>query len=166
MLAPNLLPKAVPHDGPRLLLGLIVCLNRRVVEGLPPPDRASQARPSGSAFRERGPYPGHPRPVAPLQKRGGLLALRFFAPASLLPRPVLPEPAQPQGASPGARVVRSAAGLLRGSYGPFGSLPRDGYDPRPGHRESEGFSQGAVRRSGFLRAQRVEDGVGLRVQGG
>src|SRR5215208_788837 len=166
MLAPNLLPKAVPHDGPRLLPSLIVRLHRRVVEGLPPPECASQARPSGSAFRERGPYPGHPRPVAPLPQREGLLALRFFSPASLLPRPVLPEPAQPQGASPGARVVRTAAGLLRGSYGPFGSLPRDGYDPRPCHSEGEGFPQRAVLRSGFLRAQRVEDGVGLRLQGG
>jgi hypothetical protein len=130
------------------------------------PPSASQARPSGAAFRERGPYPGHPRPVALLSQRARLLAFRFLAPAPLLPRPVLPEPAQPQGASPGARVARSAAGLRRGSYGPFGSLPRDGHDPRPGHREGEGFPQRAVRRSGFLRAQRVEDGVGLRVQGG
>src|SRR5919107_3005717 len=139
MLAPNLLPKAVPHDGPRLLPALIVRLHRRVVEGLPPPDRASQARPSGSALRERGPYPGHPRPVvAPLSQREGLLEIRFFAPAPLLPRPVLPEPVQPQGASPGARVARSAAGLRRGSYGAFGSLARDGHDPPPGHREGEG----------------------------
>jgi hypothetical protein len=35
----------------------------------------------------------------------------------------------------------SAAGLRRGSYGAFGSLPRDGYDPPPGHREGEGFPQ-------------------------
>src|SRR5215203_7390364 len=104
MLAPNLLPKAVPHDGPRLLPYLIVRLHRRVVEGLPPPERAPQTRPSGSAFRERGPYPSHPRPVAPLSQRARLLAFRFFSPAPLLPRPVLPESAQPQGASPGARV--------------------------------------------------------------
>src|SRR5215218_10850071 len=78
MLVPNLLPKAVPHDGPRLLPYLIVRLHRRVVEGLPPPERASQARPSGSAFRERGPYPGHHRPVASLQKRARLLEIRFF----------------------------------------------------------------------------------------
>jgi Transposase DDE domain len=32
--------------------------------------------------------------VTPLHKREGLLALRIFAPAPLLPRPVLPEPAQ------------------------------------------------------------------------
>src|SRR5215217_7969560 len=37
MLAPNLLPKAAPHDRPRLLPGLIVRLHRRAVEGLPPP---------------------------------------------------------------------------------------------------------------------------------
>ena len=94
MLAPNLLPKAVPHDGPRLLPYLIVGLHRRVVEGLPPSEGASQARPCGSAFRGRGPYPGHPRPVASLQKRARLLAFRFFAPAPLLPRPVLPGSAQ------------------------------------------------------------------------
>src|SRR5215210_9164881 len=166
MLAPNLLPKAVPHDGPRLLPYLIVRLHRRVVEGLPPPERASQARPSGSAFRERGPYPGHPRPVASLQKRARLLAFRFFAPAPLIPRPVLPGSAQPAHPSSGAGVAPLAALLRRGSYGPFGSLPRDGHDPGAGHREGEGFAQRTVRRSGFLRAQCVEDGVGLRVQGG
>ena len=36
MLAPNLLPKAVPHSGSRLLLGLIVRPDRRLVEGRPP----------------------------------------------------------------------------------------------------------------------------------
>src|SRR5215210_3650997 len=149
MLAPNLLPKAVPHDGPRLLPSLIVRLHRRVVEGLPPPERASQARPSGSAFRERGPYPGHPRPVASLQKRARLLAFRFFAPAPLLPRPVLPGSAQPAHPSSGAGVAPLAALLRRGSYGPFGSLPRDGHDPGAGHREGEGFAQRTVRRSGF-----------------
>ena len=64
MLAPNLLLKLVPHSGSRLLLGLIVRIHRRVVEGLPPPECASQARPSRPPFRERGPYLGDPRPVA------------------------------------------------------------------------------------------------------
>jgi hypothetical protein len=100
MLAPNLLPKVVPHDGSRLLPRFIVRLHRRVVEGFPPPECSSQTRPSGPAFRERGPYPGHPRSVASLPQRARLLAFRFFSPAPLLPRPVLPEPAQPQGASP------------------------------------------------------------------
>src|SRR5215213_10011786 len=36
MLAPNLLPKAVPHSGSRLLLGLIVRPDRQLVEGRPP----------------------------------------------------------------------------------------------------------------------------------
>ena len=93
-LVPNLLPKAVPHDGSRLLLGLIVRARGRLVEGFPPPECASQARSSRSAFRKRGPYPGHPRPVASLPQRARLLALRFFAPAPLLPEVVLPEPAQ------------------------------------------------------------------------
>src|SRR5215211_5297813 len=58
MLAPNLLPKAVPHDGSRLLLGLIVRPRGRLVEGRPSLDRASQARSSRPPFRERGPHPG------------------------------------------------------------------------------------------------------------
>ena len=94
MLAPNLLPKAVPHDGSRLLLGLIVRPHRRLVEGRPSLDCPSQAWPSRPPFRERGLYPGHPRPVASLPQREGLLALRFFAPAPLLPHVVLPGPAQ------------------------------------------------------------------------
>src|ERR671912_2893349 len=36
MLAPNLLPKAVPHNGSRLLLGFIVRPDRRLVESQPP----------------------------------------------------------------------------------------------------------------------------------
>ena len=166
MLAPNLLPKVVPHDGSRLLLGLIVRARGRLVEGLPPLDRASQARSSRSAFRKRGPYPGHPRPVAPLSKRARLLALRFFAPAPLLPCPLLAEPAQPAHPSLGAGDAPLAAGLRRGSYGAFGGLPRDGHHPRPGHSEGEGFSQGAFRRSGFFRQERLQDRMGLRLQGG
>jgi hypothetical protein len=38
MLAPNLLPKVVPHDGSGLLLGLIVRARGRLVEGFPPPN--------------------------------------------------------------------------------------------------------------------------------
>src|SRR5215208_4291233 len=76
MLVPNLRPKVVPHDGSRLLLGLIVRARGRLVEGWPLLDRVSQARPSRSAFRERGTYPCHTRPVAALSQREGLLALR------------------------------------------------------------------------------------------
>src|SRR5215203_3184579 len=36
----------------------------------------------------------------------------------------------------------------------------------PGHREGEGFSQGAVCRAGHLREECLQDRVGLRVQGG
>ena len=45
----------------------------------------SAARTSCPAQRPGGPHPGDPRPVAPLPQREGLLALRFFAPALLLP---------------------------------------------------------------------------------
>jgi hypothetical protein len=60
----------------------------------PPFLGVTENRSACPAQRPGGPHPGHPRPVAPLQKREGLLALRIFAPAPLLPRPVLPEPAQ------------------------------------------------------------------------
>src|SRR5829696_9959261 len=76
MLAPNLLPKAVPHDGSRLLLGLIVRPRGRLVEGQPPLGHTSP-RPSRPPERPGGPYPGDPRPVASLQKRARLLALRM-----------------------------------------------------------------------------------------
>src|SRR5215217_4543590 len=93
MLAPNLLPKAVPHDGSRLLLGLIVRPGRRLVEGQPPLGH-TPPRPSRPPERPGGPYPGDPRPVASLQKRARLLALRMGAPAPLLPYVVLPRPTQ------------------------------------------------------------------------
>src|SRR5215210_6775001 len=111
MLAPNLLPKAVPHYGSRLLLGLIVRPRGRLVEGRPPLERASQARPSRPPFRERGPHPGDPRPVAALPQREGLLALRVGPPAPLLPYVVLPGTAQPAHPSPCARDARVAAVL-------------------------------------------------------
>ena len=85
MLVPNLRPKVVPHDGSRLLLGLIVRARGRLVARAPSPVSAQQARPSGPAVRIGSPHPRHPFPMAPLQKREGLLALRFFAPAPLLP---------------------------------------------------------------------------------
>jgi hypothetical protein len=143
MLAPNLLPKVVLHDGSRLLLGLIgTCSWTIGGRSISPLDRASQAWPSRPPFRERHPYPGHPRPVvASLPQREGLLALRFFAPASLLPYPLFAKPAQPAHPSPQAGVAPLAAGLRRGSYGAFGRLRRDGHDPRPCHREGEGFSR-------------------------
>src|SRR5829696_4341 len=84
MLVPNLRPKVVPHDGSRLLLGLIVRARGRLVARAPSPvSSAQQARPSGPAVRIGSPHPRHPFPMAPLQKREGLLALRFFAPAPL-----------------------------------------------------------------------------------
>ena len=48
----------------------------------------------------------------------------------------------------------------------FGRLSRDGHDARPGDREGEGFSQGTLLRAGHLREERLQDGVGLRLQGG
>src|SRR5215207_10817473 len=45
MLVPNLRPKVVPHDGSRLLLGLIVRARGRLVARAPSPVSAQQARP-------------------------------------------------------------------------------------------------------------------------
>jgi hypothetical protein len=59
MLAPNLLPKAVPHDGSRLLPCFIVRPHRRLVEGKPPLGHTSP-RPSRPPERLGGPDAGHP----------------------------------------------------------------------------------------------------------
>jgi hypothetical protein len=75
-----------------------------------------------------------------------------------------PGPVQPTRACPGARDARVTAGLRRGDCRAFSRLPRLGHDPDP--RDREGLPQGAVRRPSLLRAQRVEDRVGLRLQGG
>src|SRR5829696_7453716 len=165
MLAPNLLPKAVPHSGSRLLLGFIVCPGRRLVEGQPPLGH-TPPRPSRPPERPGGPDASDPRPVASLQKRARLLALRMGAPAALLPYVVLPRPTQPARPSPGVRVAPLAAGLRRGAFGAFGHLPRYGHDAHPCDGEGESFSQGAVRRPSELRTQRLQDRVGLRLQGG
>src|SRR5215212_1494100 len=115
MLAPNLLPKAVPHDGSRLLPCFIVRPHRRLVEGKPPLGHTSP-RPSRPPERLGGPDAGHPRPVASLSQREGLLALRMGAPAPLLPYVVLPRPTQPARPGPGGRVAPLAAGLRRGAF--------------------------------------------------
>src|ERR687898_543308 len=106
------------------------------------------------------------RPVAPLQERARFLALRSRAPAPLLPEALLPEPTQPQGALRGARIARLPACTGPNAPWRFGGLPRPGHHPHPGHREGKSFSQGAVRRTGHLREERLQDRVGLRVQGG
>src|SRR5215213_7654911 len=103
---------------------------------------ATENRSTGSAQRSGGHHPGHPRPVAPLQKRARLLALRPGAPAPLLPEVVLPEPAQSAPPSPCARVAPLAACPRRGALGAFGGPPRPGHDSDPGDREGKGFSQG------------------------
>ena len=164
MLVPNLLPKVVPH-GSRLLPRFIVRIRGRLVASKPPLDPAPTRSPRPSR-RLGGPHPGHPRPVAALSQREGLLALRLLAPASLLPDTVLPEPAQPQGTGPGARTARVAEGIGRGSLRPFGRLRRAGHDPHPGDREGEGISQGPLLRAGYLRQERFQDRVDLRLQGG
>src|SRR5215212_11536254 len=136
--------------GSGLLLGFIVRARRRLVEARARL-AASEDRSARPTHGPGGPYPGHPRPVAPLPQREGLLEIRPGAPAPLLPHVVLPEPAQSAHPSPGARDAPLAARLRPRARRAFGSLPRDGHHPHPGHREGEGFSPAALLRAGYLR---------------
>ena len=159
------LSKGWCRHGSGLLLGLIVRPRGRLGEAR---SRlaATEARSARPAQRSGGHYPGHPRPVAPLQKREGLLAFRLFAPAPLLPEPVFAEPAQPAHPSPGAADAPLAARLRPRARRAFGRLSRYGHHPHPGHREGKSFSQGPLLRAGHLRQERLQDRVGLRLQGG
>src|SRR5215204_1733086 len=97
------LSKGWCRHGSGLLLGLIVRLRRRLVEARALLEAATPTRSACIAHRLGGFDPGHPRPVAPLQKREGLLALRLLSPALLLPEPLFAGPVQPKGASPANR---------------------------------------------------------------
>jgi hypothetical protein len=168
MLAPNLLPKAVPHDGSRLLLGFIVRPDRGLVEDQPllghtPP------RPSRSPERAGGPDAGFSAAQWPRLRserdfwRFAWAHLRPYFPMFCAPR----DSSKQAHPSPGARAARVAARLGPRARRAFGRLPRDGHHPHPGYREGEGFSQGALLGAGILRAQRLQDlVVGLRLQGG
>src|SRR5215213_5982882 len=83
----------VPPSGSGLLLGLIVRPCGGLVEARARL-AATQNRSACPAHRLGGHYPGHPRSVAPLPQREGLLALRPGAPAPLLPHSLFAEPAQ------------------------------------------------------------------------
>lgn len=83
MLDPDLLPKVVLR-GSRLLLSLIVRDGGRLVEARTRlTSTKHKARTSGSAYRFGGHHPGHPRPVASLPQRTGLLAFRLRTSAML-----------------------------------------------------------------------------------
>src|SRR5215203_5900222 len=127
MLVHQTLSKGWCRHGSGLLLGLIVRPRGRLGEAR---SRlaATEARSARPAQRSGGHYPGHPRPVAPLQKREGLLALRLLSPALLLPEPLFAGPVQPKGASPANRDSRSAASLRPRARPSLGRLPRDGHD--------------------------------------
>src|SRR5215204_2015028 len=159
------LSKGWCRHGSGLLLGLIVRPHRRVVEAQPFLG-ATENRSACPAHRLRGFDPGHTRSVASLPQRARLLAFRLLSPALLLPEPLLPEPVQPAGKGPCARAARSATCLRPRTGRPFGRIPRPGHDARPSDGAGEGFSQGAVCRTGNLREECVQDRVGLRVQGG
>src|SRR5688572_1710759 len=133
------LSKGWCRHGSGLLLGLIVRARGRLVEAR---SRFAAAEDWSACPAQRlgGPHPGHPRPVAALPQREGLLALRLGASALLLPYPLFAEPAQPAHPSPGAGDARFAAGLRLRARRAFGRLSRDGHDPRPGDGAGEGFS--------------------------
>ena len=99
------LSKGWCHARSGLLLGLIVRARGRLVEARTH-FAAAEERSARPAQRSGGHHPGHPRPVASLPQREGLLALRFFAPALLVPYPLFAEPTQPSHPSPGARALR------------------------------------------------------------
>src|ERR671911_1061352 len=122
MLMHQTLSKGWCHARCRLLLGLIVRVGGRLVEAQAL-FGAAQSWPSGLAYRPRGHHPGHPRPVAPLQKRARFLALCSGTSAPLLPEPLLPKPTQPQGALCGARVARLPARRGPKALWSFGGLP-------------------------------------------
>src|SRR5215211_6157353 len=165
MLMHQTLSKGWCHARSPLLLGLIVRVGGRLVEARAL-FGATESRPSGLAYRPRGHYAGHPRPVAPLQKRARFLALRSGTSAPLLPEPLFPKPTQPQGALSGARFAPLPARDGPNALWRFGGLPCPGHHSHPGHREGKSFWQGAVCRAGHLRQERLQNRVGLRVQGG
>ena len=166
MLAPILLPKVVLHDGSRLLLNLIVRARGGLVDARLRFADAESRSACPATKGSGGPHPGYPRPVASVSQREELLAFRPLSPAHSLPESVLPESVQPAAMSPCTRAARSAASLRPRTRRAFGTLQRHGHDAHPGHREGEGFSQRALLRAGFIRQERLQDRVGLRVQGG
>src|SRR5829696_3059188 len=165
MLMHQTLSKGWCHARSRLLLGLIVRVGGRLVEAQAL-FGAAQSWTASLAYRPRGHHPGHPRPVAPLQKRARFLALCSRTSAPLLPESLFPKPTQPQGALCGARFARLPTCSGPNALWRFGGLPCPGHYPHPGPREGKSFSQGAVCRASHLREERLQDRVGLRFQGG
>jgi hypothetical protein len=87
------LSKGWCHARSGLLLGLIVRARGRLVEARSR-FAAAENRSASPAQRPGGNHPGHPRPVAPLPQREGLLAFRLLSSALLLPYPLFAEPTQ------------------------------------------------------------------------
>jgi hypothetical protein len=165
MLMHQTLSKGWCHARSGLLLGLIVRPRGRLVEARAR-FAAAENRSACPAQRSGGHHPGYPCSVASLPQREGLLALRLGTSALLLPYPLFAEPVQPACPSLGARDARLAAGLRPRTRRAFGRLSRYGHDARPCDGEGEGFSQGPLLRAGYLRQKRLQDRVGLRLQGG
>src|SRR5829696_8671286 len=127
------LSKGWCRHGSGLLLGLIVRLRRRLVEARALLEAATPTRSACIAHRLGGFDPGHPRPVAPLQKREGLLALRLLSPALLLPEPLFPPPAHPNPPTPPNTDSPSPPNLHPTPPPPPAPLPRHRHHPHPAH---------------------------------
>ena len=161
------LSKGWCRDGSGLLLGLIVRARGRLVEARArssqPPKTGRPALLTDSEVID----PGHPRPVAPLPQREGLLALRFLSPALLLPEPLLPEPVQPAGYEPWSPSCAPCSG----------PSPEELAEPSAVYRVLDTTLVPAMvrvraSRKGLFCGQatfgqeRLQDRVGLRLQGG
>src|ERR671935_2159555 len=159
----TLLAKAVA-DGSRLLPGGSVRDGGRVV-ARPRGACGATTGTSDGAERERGAHAGTGGAVAALAQRTRLLALRPRTPAPLLPSAGLSEPVQSARAGGGAGLARSARGSGRSAGGSARPLSRAGHDADPGGRAGTGVPAWALRGPGLLRTLRLQDGVGLRLQG-
>src|SRR5215207_3795189 len=162
------LSKGWCRHGSGLLLGLIVRARRRLVEARPLLE-AAEDRSACPAHRLGGLDPGHPRPVASLPQRAGLLAFRLLSPALLLPYPLLPESVQPAGTSPGARAARSAACIRPRTRRAFGALPRraprlPGRLPDP-RRSGRCAGQSRTAPIGASRRRKTRHGIAKGVRG-
>src|SRR5215216_5144233 len=164
MLTPFLDQKAVLAYGPRLLPRLIVRPHRKLVEGHPRP-RRREGRPPIAHQRPGDPHTGDPRPMAALAQREGLSQIRRGAFARVFPHAPLPKPVQPQGEGFGGRgegaLAPSCPNPRRGGH----RLPRPRYDPHPRGGEGQGMPEGAFRRTGHLREERLEEGAPRRPSG-
>src|SRR5919202_7139889 len=83
----------------------------------------------------------------------------------ILLRPAQPEPAQPTDSRSRTRATHAATRAGPDAPRPFERLSCFGHHLNPGAREGEGLPQGTLLGAGSLRTLRLEDRMGLWVQG-